>query len=141
METKIRGLPNAYIHNYNTLYKYQEPIRFIIVGVLATAIHYGMYILLNLIIISWLAYSIGYVISFLCNFYLSSKYTFQSKASIKKGIGFGISHAINYLIHITLLSVFIKIGISEELAPIPVFAIAIPINFILVRFVFKSGKI
>lgn len=121
--------------------KYQEQIRFIIVGVLATAIHYGIYILLNLIIISWLAYSIGYVISFLCNFYLSSKYTFQSKASIKKGIGFGISHAINYLIHITLLSVFIKIGISEELAPIPVFAIAIPINFILVRFVFKSGKI
>lgn len=121
--------------------KYQEQIRFIIVGVLATAIHYGIYILLNLIIISWLAYSIGYVISFLCNFYLSSKYTFQSKASIKKGIGFGISHAINYLIHITLLSVFIKIGISEELAPIPIFAIAIPINFILVRFVFKSGKI
>lgn len=121
--------------------KYQEQIRFIIVGVLATAIHYGIYILLNLIIISWLAYSIGYAISFLCNFYLSSKYTFKSKASIKKGIGFGISHAINYLIHITLLSVFIKIGISEELAPIPVFAIAIPINFILVRFVFKSGKI
>lgn len=121
--------------------KYQEQIRFIIVGILATAIHYGIYILLNLIIISWLAYSIGYVISFLCNFYLSSKYTFQSKASIKKGIGFGISHAINYLIHITLLSVFIKIEISEELAPIPVFAIAIPINFILVRFVFKSGKI
>lgn len=126
---------------YNFLLKYQEQIRFIIVGVLATAIHYGIYILLNLIIISWLAYSIGYAISFLCNFYLSSKYTFKSKASIKKGIGFGISHAINYLIHITLLSIFIKIGVNEELAPIPVFAIAIPINFILVRFVFKSGKI
>lgn len=124
-----------------TILKYQEQIRFIIVGILATAIHYGAYIVLNLIIISWLAYSIGYGISFLCNFYLSSKYTFKSKASIKKGIGFGISHAINYLIHITLLSVFIKIGINEELAPIPVFAIAIPINFILVRFVFKSGKI
>lgn len=121
--------------------KYQEQIRFIIVGILATAIHYSIYIVLNLIIISWLAYSIGYGISFLCNFYLSSKYTFKSKASIKKGIGFGISHAINYVIHITLLSVFIKIGINEELAPIPVFAIAIPINFILVRFVFKSGKI
>lgn len=126
---------------YDLILKYQEQIRFIIVGILATAIHYGIYILLNLMIVSWLAYSIGYGISFLCNFYLSSKYTFKSKASIKKGIGFGISHAINYLIHITLLSVFIKIGINEELAPIPVFAIAIPINFILVRFVFKSGKI
>lgn len=124
-----------------TILKYQEQIRFIIVGILATTIHYGVYIVLNLMIISWLAYSIGYGISFLCNFYLSSKYTFKSKASIKKGIGFGISHAINYLIHITLLSVFIKIGINEELAPIPIFAIAIPINFILVRFVFKSGKI
>lgn len=121
--------------------KYQEQIRFIIVGIMATVIHYGIYILLNLIIISWLAYSIGYAISFLCNFYLSSRYTFKSKASIKKGIGFGISHAINYAIHIILLSAFIKIGISEELAPIPVFAIAIPINFILVRFIFKSGKI
>lgn len=122
-------------------YKYKEFIRFAIVGILATAIHYGIYLGFNLIMMSWLAYSIGYGISFLCNFYLSSVFTFKAKVSIKKGIGFGISHGINYLLHIILLSLFLKLGIKEEIAPIPVFAIAIPVNFILVRFVFKSEKI
>ena len=121
--------------------KINEIVKFIIVGLLATVVHYGIYLALNLIMASWLAYSIGYGISFLCNFYLSSIFTFKTKASIKKGIGFGISHGINYLLHIVLLSVFIKLGIKEEFAPIPVLAFAIPVNFILVRFVFKSGKI
>lgn len=126
---------------YSILNRYKEFIRFGIVGVLATTIHYSVYLVLNLIIVSWLAYSIGYGISFLCNFYLSSVFTFKAKASIKRGIGFGISHGINYLLHIVLLSLFLKLGIKEEFAPIPVFAIVIPINFVLVRFVFKSGKI
>ncbi|MDN0051666.1 GtrA family protein [Bacteroides caecigallinarum] len=121
--------------------KYIEFIRFGIVGVLATGIHYGIYILLNYVMIQWLAYSIGYGISFLCNFYLSSVFTFRSKASIKKGIGFSISHLINYLLHIVLLTIFLKLGFSDEIAPIPVFLIVIPINFLLVRFVFKSGKL
>lgn len=121
--------------------KYKEFIRFGLVGILATLIHYGIYLVLNIVIVSWIAYSIGYGISFLCNFYLSSVFTFKEKATFKKGIGFGISHGINYLLHIVLLSLFLKLGIKEELAPIPVFAIAIPINFILIRFVFKSGKI
>lgn len=125
----------------NKCNQYREFIRFGIVGILATAIHYGIYLALNFIIISWIAYSIGYVISFLCNFYLSSVFTFKAKTSLRKGIGFSISHGINYLLHITLLSLFLKVGLKEELAPIPVFAIAIPINFILVRFVFKSEKI
>lgn len=120
---------------------YNQIKRFIIVGIFATAIHYGIYIALNYIMISWVAYSIGYGISFLCNFYLSSVFTFKSKATIKKGLGFGISHVINYLLHIVMLTTFIKIGVSEQLAPILVFGIVIPINFLLVRFVFKSMKI
>lgn len=118
-----------------------EIFRFVLVGILATLIHYAIYLILNLFIITWIAYSIGYLISFLFNFYLSSIFTFKSKATIKKGIGFGISHAINYGLHIILLSVFIKIGVPENYAPIPVYMIAIPVNFLLVRFVFKSKKI
>lgn len=43
---------------------YNQIKRFIIVGIFATAIHYGIYIALNYIMISWVAYSIGYGISF-----------------------------------------------------------------------------
>lgn len=117
---------------------FYEIIRFGIVGIIATIIHYGIYLALNLIITSWIAYSVGYGISFLCNFYLSNKFTFKTKPTIKKGIGFGLSHFINYLLQIILLSIFIKLGISDKYAPIPVFCIAVPINFLMVRFVLKS---
>lgn len=117
---------------------FYEIIRFGIVGVIATIIHYGIYLALNLTIVSWVAYSIGYGISFLGNFYLSNKFTFKTKPTIKKGIGFGLSHFMNYLLQITLLNIFIKLGIPNKYAPVPVFCIAIPINFLMVRFVLKS---
>ncbi len=117
---------------------FSEIIRFGIVGVIATIIHYGIYLALNLIIVSWIAYSIGYGISFLGNFYLSNKFTFKTKPTFKKGLGFGLSHFINYLLQIILLSIFIKLGIPDKYAPIPVFCIAVPVNFLMVRFILKS---
>lgn len=117
---------------------FYEIIRFGIVGIIATIIHYGIYLALNFIIVSWIAYSIGYGISFLCNFYLSNKFTFKTKATIKKGIGFGLSHFINYLLQVIMLSIFIKLGIPDKYAPLPVFCIAVPINFLMVKFVLKS---
>lgn len=123
------------------LYKYQEIIRFCIVGTLATGIHYGIYLLLNRFILVWLAYTIGYVISFICNFYLTSVFTFQSKATINKGIGFIVCHLINYILHLLFLNFFIWVGVVKNYAPIPVYLIVIPINFLLVRFVFKTKKL
>lgn len=123
------------------LRKYQEIIRFCIVGTLATGIHYGIYLLLNQFILVWLAYSIGYAISFVFNFYLTSVFTFREKATVRKGIGFVFSHLVNYLLHILFLSLFIWVGVEENYAPILVYLIVIPINFFLVRFVFKSKKI
>lgn len=118
-----------------------EIFRFILVGLIATFIHYSIYLIINIIVVAWLAYSIGYFISFIFNFYLSSVFTFKSKASIKKGIGFSVSHAINYGLHIVLFSFFRNMSIPENYAPIFVYMIAIPVNFILVRFVFKVNKI
>ncbi len=118
--------------------EFKEIIRFGIVGIIATIIHYGIYLALNLIIVSWIAYSIGYGISFLGNFYLSNRFTFKTKPTFKKGVGFGLSHFINYLLQVILLSVFIKLGMPDKYAPIPVFCIAVPINFLMVRFVLKS---
>lgn len=119
----------------------REFIRFGIVGIIATIIHYGIYLVLNLIIVSWIAYSIGYGISFLGNFYLSNRFTFKTKPTVKKGVGFGLSHFINYLLQVILLSIFIKLGIPDKYAPIPVFCIAVPINFLMVRFVLKSKRL
>ncbi len=119
----------------------QEAIRFIIVGVLATIIHYGIYYLCKSFIAVNIAYTLGYVISFIANYFLSSYFTFRTNATAKKVVGFGLSHLINYGLHMLLLNVFLHFGVNDKIAPIFVFAIAIPVNFILVRTVLKSKKL
>lgn len=118
-----------------------EFIRFGLVGGTCTAFHYGLYYLLQLWINVNLAYSAGYVLSFVVNFYLTSWFTFGTAPSWKRLVGMIGAHGVNYLLHMVLLNLFLWAGIPQEWAPLPVFAIAIPVNFVLVRFVFKhKGK-
>ena len=104
----------------------KEFLRFAIVGVVATGIHYGIYLLF----LRWMkvnvAYSLGYVISLCCNLLLTSFFTFLA------------SHGVNYVLHIVFLNLFLYLGVAERWAPIPVYCIVIPINFVLVRTAFKK---
>lgn len=113
-------------------------MRFLVVGVIATAMHYGLYTILRWFMYVNMAYTIGYLVSFVANFYLSAYFTFRRKPSWGKAMRFGGAHLCNYLLHILLLNLFLYIGVPEAWAPIPVFGIAIPVNFLLVRFVFKK---
>ena len=117
-----------------------ELIRFAIVGTTAAVMHYGIYWVLQHWINVNVAYTIGYGLSFLVNYYLSARFTFHEKTSAKNGIGFGGAHLVNYLLHIVLFNFFLWIGLSRELAPIAVLAIAVPANFLMVRFVFKNFR-
>ncbi len=117
-----------------------ELVRFGIVGVVATAIHYGVYYLLLFVLNPTLSYTIGYAVSFCCNYLLSSRFTFRVGLSVSKAANFSISHLLNYLIGVGLLNLFIALGVSSEVAPLPVFVLVIPINYILVRFALtRSG--
>lgn len=124
--------------------KFQEFIRFCIVGIFATGIHYGVYLaLLKMLDVDrelWInvTYSIGYVIGFVFNLFMSAYFTFRTKVSVQKGMGFVITNAINYGLHIVFLNMFLWLSIPEQWAPIPTFCCVIPINFILVRTVFKK---
>lgn len=115
-----------------------EASRFVIVGVIATALHYAIYWVLMRWMNVNIAYTIGYALSFVCNFFLTSYFTFKSKATVKRGLGFGTAHLVNYFLQMLFLNLFIWLGVKAEWAPIPVYMIVIPINFLLVRFVFKK---
>lgn len=114
-----------------------EIVRFGIVGGIATVLHYGVYWLLHDVINVNLAYTVGYFVSFIANYLLSARFTFHKKKSVKNGLGFAGAHVFNYVLQICLLNFFIWTGIDAALAPVPVYCIAIPTNFIIVRFVFR----
>ena len=61
-------------------------VRFGIVGTPAAAIHYGVYWLLQHFIEVNISYTVGYIVSFLVNYYLSAHFTFREKTSARNGI-------------------------------------------------------
>lgn len=85
-----------------------------------------------------LAFTVGYLISFVFNFFMSARFTFRKKPTTRKGIGFALSHLVNYGLETGALNVFLILGLAKEIAPIPVYFICVPINFLLVRFVFSK---
>ena len=111
--------------------------RFGIVGVLAVAIHYAVYWLLQ----HWtnlnMAYTIGYVVSFIANYYLSAHFTFREHTSARNGAGFAGAHIFNYFLQLVLFNFFLWMGLHRLVAPFAVLLIAVPTNFLIVRFVFK----
>ena len=124
--------------------KLREFVRFCIVGVIAAGIHYLVYFLLQLIDGGsvWLsiAYTIGYIVSLVCNFFLTTYFTFRSKVSVKKAAGFSFSHIVNYTLHMVLFNLFISLGINRLIAPILVLMIAVPTNFTILHFVYRKKK-
>ena len=125
-----------------------EILRFGIVGVLATLIQYGVCRGLLLFIpdgvsvahaqfLTSLCMTAGYAISFIFNFFASTRFTFRVEANARHGAGFAFSHAVNYLLQMATLNFFLWIGLSKALAPVPMFCICVPVNFVLVRFFLK----
>ena len=125
-----------------------EVVRFGIVGVTATLLQYFIYWLLLRLAIHWdveagthtlstVAMTIGYVVSFIYNFIASTRFTFRVKANARRGAGFLFSHVVNYSLQMLTLNLFLLLGISEQWAPIPMFCVCVPVNFLLVRFFLK----
>ena len=114
--------------------KFGEILRFGIVGAIAALLQYGAYLAMLIITSPGVANTIGYIISFIFNFIASTHYTFKVKANAKRGLGFALSHVVNYLLQTLTLLLFIYIGVPKAYAPIPMFCICVPVNFILVRY-------
>ena len=132
------------VGKYKNIRKFREFIRFCLVGVCATAIHYLTYLLLikcNAVegrLWANIAYSIGYLTGFIFNLLLSAYYTFKTELTLQRSMGFLVTNLINYGLHIVFLNLYILISIPEQWAPLPTYLCVVPINFILVKTVFKK---
>ena len=118
--------------------KLGEVVRFGIVGVLATLLQYAIYTVLLLWCSPSLSMTVGYIISFIFNFIASTRFTFKVETNARHGAGFALSHVVNYLLQMATLNFFLWIGVSKTLAPMPMFCICVPVNFVLVRFFLKK---
>lgn len=124
-------------HSGNNRRQLGEVVRFGVVGVTATALQYAIYWLLIRWAAPTLSMTVGYAVSFVFNFIATTRYTFRVKANARRGAGFALSHAVNYLLQMATLNIFLWLGVSKQFAPIPMFCVCVPVNFLLVRFFLK----
>lgn len=114
--------------------------RFGITGSVSSFIHYGAYCLALLYCNPTVSYTVGYMVGLVCNYVMTTYFTFRQQPSKKNAAGFVTSHVINYLLEIGLLNLFLWMGLGQWLAPIVVMVIVVPINFLILRFVFLYRK-
>lgn len=113
-------------------------LRFGVVGLTSSAVHYGIYYLLLFVVSATAAYIVGYIISFVGNYFLTNYYTFHTMPSWKHFFGFSGSHGVNFLLHVVLFSLFLWLGVNELIIPILVMGIALVVQFTILRCVFSN---
>lgn len=117
--------------------KFRQIVRFGLVGTLSSAIHYGVYCLLLQATNPNISFTGGYAVALICNYFLTTFFTFRSQPSPANAAGFSLSHIVNYLLEIGLLNLFLFLNVGELLAPILVMVIVVPVNFLILHFVYK----
>ena len=129
--------------------KYRSAVRFVLVGAFGTGLQYGIYYLLlglfqqhwpEMMILTSLAFTIGFVMEMIYNYLLTSFYTFRVRPTWKNAGGFLVGRAINYVIQLLLLNCLIWLHMSEEWAGIAAIALAGVINYFVLLPFYKDNK-
>lgn len=115
-----------------------EFLRFVFIGIINTLTHNGVYIVLLNFLPYLGANTIAFILSTIISFFLNCYFTFKVKPTLKKFIIFPISCLPNFVIQSTGITILIEyIKISKTYAAFCASIIAIPITFILMRFLIK----
>lgn len=111
-------------------------VRFGVTGSLSTLLHYGAYLLALLWVNPTVAYTAGYGVGLCFNYVMTTFFTFREHPTKKNAAGFVASHVVNYLLEIGVLNAFLYFGMEERLAGIVTLVVVVPVNFLILRFVF-----
>lgn len=115
--------------------------RFVLVGAANTAVYYLTYRLLLLglhyLPAHLLAYGVGIVFSFFAN----SLFTFRVRPTWRRFLAFPLTTLFNFLV-VTFGSVLLveQAGADERWATLLMTVVAIPVTFLLTRYVLTSGR-
>lgn len=129
--------------------KYRSAVRFVLVGAIGTGLQYGIYYLLlgvfqtkwpEVALLTSIAFTAGYVIAMVMNYFLTSFYTFKKTPSWKNAGGFILGRTLNYGIQLLFLNVMIWLHLSEEWAGIVAIMLAGVINYFVIRPFYKDKK-
>ena len=129
--------------------KYRSAVRFICVGIFGTLLQYGIYYLFLEIFrrtipdsntMASVAFTIGFYLEMIVNYFLTSYYTFHTHPSWKNAGGFVFGRVMNYIVQVCILNVLLWLSMSEEWAGIAAIVLAGILNYFVLLPFFRAKK-
>ncbi|MFJ8035867.1 MULTISPECIES: GtrA family protein [unclassified Streptomyces] len=119
----------------------RQIITFALVGVVNTATYYLLYLLF----LGWLPYLAAHVLAFALSmvgsFFLNARFTYRTRPTWRKFLLFPLTNATNFVI--TTAGVYVIVDVlhaGSRFAPLLASAAAIPVTFVVSRWVMLPGR-
>ncbi|MCW2821797.1 MAG: GtrA-like protein [Marmoricola sp.] len=114
----------------------RSTVWFVVVGVVNTVIYYAGYLMLHGLEMGYMvAHVAATLIAMVCSYFLNCTLTFQIRPSWKTFLLFPLSNVANFVITTVGIRLAVEqLGVHERLAPLTVALVAIPITFMVTRY-------
>lgn len=122
--------------------RYQEFMRFCVVGAVCTALDMALFYLLRIIVPYQAALVGGYVISLVVNYMFTIRWTFRTRSTMGNAIGIVSVHLFNlFVVRMGLMHVFTSVcQLSDDVAFIPTLIISVITNFVIIKVVVNKFR-
>lgn len=141
-ETMMNSNPSLKAPNDSFMWNqfFQNFAKFLIAGGLNTAITYGIYLILLMLIPYTASYTISYITGIVLAYLLNRFFVFKSHQGLKSIALLPLVYLAQYVVGILILWCWVeKLGFSDRLAPLAAIIITIPITYIFSRLVFSKS--
>lgn len=120
-------------------YLNRETFLFLIVGVVNTVTTYSIYLLLLLVISYWSAYTAAYAMGTFFSYALNTLVVFRAKWNWKRLAAYPLVYVIQYALGMMGLGLLVEVlGFSEQLAPLLVIILTIPVTYLASRRIIRG---
>ncbi|MGW0878721.1 GtrA family protein [Streptomyces sp. NPDC002671] len=118
----------------------RQILTFAAVGVVNTAVYYGLYLLFLTGLPYLAAHILAFLIGMIGSFFLNARFTYRTRPTWRKFLLFPLTNVANFLI--TTVGVYVIVDVlhaGSRFAPLLASAAAIPVTFVLSRWVMLPG--
>lgn len=133
----------------NSIFRFRLPdirknrfFRFLVSGVLNTAITYYLYLILLQRLSYKISYTFTYLVGILLSYVLNRVFVFQEHRGARTALLVPVVYFAQYLLSILILWLWVDcFALSHKLAPLAVVILSLPMTYLLTRFSFTGNAI
>lgn len=116
-----------------------EALRFLLAGAFNTAATYGIYLLALQVASYRVAYTGAYAIGIVLGYAVNTVFVFRAPWSWKRMLAYPLVYVLQYGVGLLCLTLLVERGwVSDEIAPLLVVVITLPLTFLASRYLIKG---